>query len=74
MARIKRIISLNTESDDLCNRYISGKEVKKEVIRKEITTSTTRKNDNSSSKYDLQNLRNHETFYPFIRPCFSYLN
>lgn len=42
--------------------------------RKEITTSTTRKNDNSSSKYDLQNLRNHETFYPFIRPCFSYLN
>ncbi len=42
--------------------------------RKDITTSTTRKNDNSSSKYDLQNLRNHETFYSFIRPCFSYLN
>ena len=42
--------------------------------RKEITISTTRKNDNSSSKYDTQNLRNHETFYPFIRPCFSYIN
>lgn len=37
--RIKRIISLNTESDDFCNRYISGKEVNKKVIRTKIITT-----------------------------------
>jgi hypothetical protein len=36
---ITRIISLNTEQKDFCNKYTAGNRIKKEVIRREIIKS-----------------------------------